>query len=433
VGGGLIATLGLDAEAGVDDSTRAWLSNLPDHLRPQLAAIVEDTLSSVDFHFDRDVKKLREQLTKAETDFVCNWIGLNSATVTVLKNEIPFLSQPAPVHELRTYIEEQRREALKQHLQSTFMQDLYADLERKAGIVRCEKLPPDAVATVDSMGKKLSERWMLWTRMDAAQCGDDNGCFTKYQTIVASYALGAQKLQLDALEQQIVAGALTDIRSVQPPLGDCSIYQRWVLFKKICYDADKYEDALQKLADVDDRLGLMLTRRALKERIAAAVITTADNASGTLARGGSIRSPKNTYFAIMQDDCQFVIYRGVYNPVPKPANVVASTKTSPPPTFKAYSNCRLDLQRDGELVLYGDVQIVGPPMIVVTVAKPTPPQINVPLWQSKTGDAHNADYWIALLDSGKLELHAGTPYADGGARFTSELLFNDDLHFIKSP
>jgi hypothetical protein len=58
--------------------------------------------------------------------------------------------------------------------------------------------------------------------------------------------------------------------------------------------------------------------------------------------------------------------------------------------------------------------------VVITKTKTDLASVQAP--SSASSDAGNADYWLVLVDSGRIELHAGTPLADGGALFTSKLL-----------
>jgi hypothetical protein len=125
----------LEAQVGVDEATRAWLSTLPQQWRDQINKIVEDTLTSVDAHFDKDLKRIREQLALAEDEAACKWIGLNRQTVDLWKSELPFLKKPEPLRDLSDYIQKERRNALDHRLDPAYMQLLYDDLQNKVGVM----------------------------------------------------------------------------------------------------------------------------------------------------------------------------------------------------------------------------------------------------------------------------------------------------------
>jgi hypothetical protein len=107
----------------------------------------------------------------------------------------------------------------------------------------------------------------------------------------------------------------------------------------------------------------------------------------------------------MQGDCNFLIYKGQYTTAAErlaAKYVVASTNTANP----SLSNCHLNLQRDGNFVLYADITTI---IHMLTVHTPIVNR-NAPVWSSQTSDGGNADFWLVLLDIGKLEIHAGTTH-----------------------
>jgi hypothetical protein len=170
---GVLAALGIEASVGVDGATRAWLSQLPSEWRDQINKIVEDTLSSVDLHLEADLTKLRQQLTLAEKEAACAWLGANQATVEVWKSQLPFLKEPSPVRDLSSYVSEERKRALNQRIEPLYMQHLYDDLAHKVAIVRCDVQQfrnAGAIADLDSMSNDLAGRWtelvpVVWTKI----------------------------------------------------------------------------------------------------------------------------------------------------------------------------------------------------------------------------------------------------------------------------
>jgi hypothetical protein len=60
---------------------------------------------------------------------------------------------------------------------------------------------------------------------------------------------------------------------------------------------------------------------------------------------------------------------------------------------------------------------------------PQPTQPNLAIWRSLTSDGGNADCWLVLLDTGIIEIHAGTPYSDGGVLSSSKLFDTKALKF----
>jgi hypothetical protein len=427
---GVIAALGLEAHAGVDEATRAWLSTLPQQWRDQINKIVEDTLTSVDAHLDKDLIKIREQLALAEDEAACKWIGANRQTIDVWKSELPFLKQPEPLRDLSDYIQKQRRNALEHRLDPVYMQLLYDDLQNKVAVIRCEpNLSAGSKVNLDSTAYDLTTRWIVWRRMDTIKCGNQETCFANYRSIVQKSLEDAGKIDGLGVPQDAIKKANGEIASIEIPSMECGFFRG--LFGKDCYDIEDYEKKLLALGNVDDRVRLIVAAHTIHEKLDAAVLTTEEVDPGTLKPGATLRSPNNAYFAVMQSDCNFAIFKGPYTTSAERLAfkyVVANTATKNP----AFSNCRLDLQRDGNFVLYADVtsttiQFRGMADFreVTNVAR------NSSVWTSKSSDGGNADYWLVLMDSGKLEIHAGTPFADGGTLFVSKLLAGRTLEFTK--
>jgi hypothetical protein len=231
-----------------------------------------------------------------------------------------------------------------------------------------------------------------------------------------------------------LSSAKVDAASVQPPSKKCA------LFGKACYDFSNYEEQLQKLAGLEDEIRLLVANRTLHNTIDGAVVATQEVDPGSLKPGSTIRSPKNAYFALLQADCSFVVYK---TPSTANADLKKYVIARSTPENQPYSNCRFDLQRDRNLILYADVTSTSMISNIVmariggghSVPIPMPPvkktriDTNVRVWTSGTSDGGNADYWLALLDTGKLELHSGTPYSDQGALYRSRLLDKRTLVF----
>jgi hypothetical protein len=115
----------------------------------------------------------------------------------------------------------------------------------------------------------------------------------------------------------------------------------------------------------------------------------------------------------------FAIYKGAFT---TSAERLAEKYIVAKVASAAGSNCHIDLQRDGNLGFYA--QFLVQPLQPLAPAPNIPDYMSPPLmfWQSQTSNGGNDDYWLVLLDSGQLELHAGTPFADEGALYRSKLL-----------
>jgi hypothetical protein len=432
---GVVSTLAVEANVGVDEATRTWLPTLPQTWRDQINKIVEDTLTSGNVHLDHALIDIRKRLVAAEDEAACAWYGANQQTANLWKSHIPFLRQPEPIRDLADNIQSQRKAALDHLLEPQYMQRLYDDLENKVAVIRCEpNLSPGTKVNLESTSGDLSSRWIIWRRMDSSKCGDQDACFGNYRSAVQRSIDDAQKsVGLEEAEKSVIAKAKIDA-SVEPPAKACGWF--WSLFSKSCYEIDNYEEKLFALGDIDDHVRLLVPTRALHQKIDGAVLTTRDVDPGILRLGSTIKSPNNAYFAVMQSDCNFQIYKGSYTASAERLAlkyVVANTATA----NTIYSNCHLDLQRDRNVVLYVDalqtrtITIPGPGLMTRRRDEPYIGH-NARVWESKTGDGGNSDYWLVLLDSGKLEIHAGTPFKDGGSLFTSRLLANKALEFVKA-
>jgi hypothetical protein len=423
----IFAAVGLKASVGVDEATRDWISGLPEQLRPGINNIVEDTLSSANRHFDQALENIRTELAEAENDFACRWQAGNQQTIQIWESHIPFLKQPEPIRDLQDYIEQQRKDAVNHKLDPTYMVGLYSDLEDQVGIVNCEQISDDAKTALKAITDDLSRRFVIWLRLNALKCGDQSTCFSNYKAVVQKSSDAAQKIDgLDDTEKAAIAKATTDLASVNAPLDQCGVIQD--LRRQTCYNTDDYEDKLIALGNADDLIRLVTDVHSIEEELDGAIVTTHPVDPGSLKSGSTLRSPNNKYFAVMGNDCSFRVYKGAYTTDSEylaPKYVVESVEAPPKssPLAPTYSNCHLDLQRDRNLILYADV--------VSTVLGQISRAPNSAIWSAGISDGGNADYWLLLLDTGEIEIHAGAPFKDGGALYSTKLLANKALEFDK--
>jgi hypothetical protein len=170
-----------------------------------------------------------------------------------------------------------------------------------------------------------------------------------------------------------------------------------------------------------------LANHVLHEKLDNAILTTQEVDPGIFHPGSTLKSPNNAYFAIMRD-CSFAIYKGAFT---TSAERLAEKYIVAKVASAAGSNCHIDLQRDGNLGFYA--QFLVQPLQPLAPAPNIPDYMSPPLmfWQSQTSNGGNDDYWLVLLDSGQLELHAGTPFADEGALYRSKLLASKAIEFVK--
>jgi hypothetical protein len=340
-----------------------------------------------------------------------------------VKSVLPFSKKPEPMVDLDRDIQGRRRDSFDHWQGPRSIRLRYEDLEDTVWEAGCRPdISPDTKNDLEERSADLSKRWVMWRRLEMTKCVDQATCFANYHSEVLKSIDDAQGMTgLDDPQKSIITDARQKIGLPTPTTSRCGTVES--LLGKSCYDVDEYERDLLALADIDDAIRQLVATHALHEKLDPAILTTQDVDPGTMKPGSTLKSPNNTYFAIMHDDCNFQIYKGHYTTAMKlPAQkyVVAQTVTASTELEK-HSNCHLDLQRDGNIVVYADVTLKS----FGTIVNP-----HQALWVSHTSNGGNADYWLMLLDNGTVELRAGTPFSDGGVLFVSKLVFNKAFGFV---
>jgi hypothetical protein len=276
------------AEAGLDPATRNFIATLPDTWRPQLAAIVNDTMHRVDISFDSYVQQIDKLISDQIIDVQCHVLATEKGAVDDIVGRFPWAKPGGPLEKLRDQIakDDERRVATSS---PTFIKTLYDDHTVAASVVACQA---GGVAIAASDAKAImadySRRWLVWNRLETLQCGSATDCIVTYRIEVEALSQKADardvassgaRNELSALRNRKTSGwaswfatspefgqlesVLTKLFYIENAIGGARAVREASALAKLSHAATAIDEAAKQTGAAFDKIKLRLRAPAL--------------------------------------------------------------------------------------------------------------------------------------------------------------------------
>jgi hypothetical protein len=230
------------AEAGLDPATREFIATLPDTWRPQIARIVEDTMSRVDASFKEYVQQVDKLISDKVIEVQCHAVATSDQIVDSIVKRFPWVSQAGPMEKLR---EQVVTTDARRHSDSspTFIKDIYNDLMIAAAYVSCQSA---SVLTAKADAKRILDdyrvRWLAWNRVESLKCTSSIDCLPIYKTTVSKVIDNSEERDLTASKVRVTFQGL-----------DLPKQGKWPFASEI--EFNKIEAIAMQLYEIENAIG----------------------------------------------------------------------------------------------------------------------------------------------------------------------------------
>lgn len=241
----------INATVGVDPNTLSVIQGLPEEIRVQTIALINEALPRLDESVYGYLNKINEIITLQQTSMICTASAISATTLDQIALKYPFLGRVTPLRDLET----NWNKIGKKFTASTKSHDYlieYSDYIYRIGLVKCKlQIAPSANLIATQMLAQATSRWSVWISLEK-ECGTAKDCLTKMYRKTDELIRSSDARDTDAVN------ARADFRAVEMPEESFFGHK---------FDYRSYENALLSLNNITSGITLAKIAREKKEQI----------------------------------------------------------------------------------------------------------------------------------------------------------------------